>query len=362
MRSRHVRAFTLIELLVVIAIIAVLIALLLPAVQSAREAARRSQCVNNLKQIGLGLHNYHSTNDRFPIGGACTQMNPSNTTGPNSTAWNGWSAQAQMLGYMEQQAIYNACNFMLLSGDQGQFPGGYANSTVWFTKLNTFLCPSDGNAGNGIQGNGPVGGNRNSYMGSEGTTSQSNPSQSTGLFSNLGCYGIRDCLDGSSNTIAFGEILCGHPVNGTGSRANAINGATGITAAFDVSTVTGQVTYKNDMVICQQIWNTALAGGNTTGITDYIGVTWALGSAGYNMFNTINTPNGSLYKWGGCRNCAGCGMDSSNYVNSQSNHSGGCNFLMGDGSVKFIKSSVSQPTYWALGTRGNGEVVDASAY
>jgi prepilin-type N-terminal cleavage/methylation domain-containing protein len=90
-------AFTLIELLVVIAIIAVLIALLLPAVQAAREAARRAQCVNNLKQMGLGLHNYHSTQNSFPMG-----VTASNNTiaGGGSVYWNGWSAQGLMLGYM----------------------------------------------------------------------------------------------------------------------------------------------------------------------------------------------------------------------------------------------------------------------
>src|SRR5438067_1459303 len=105
------RAFTLIELLVVIAIIAVLIALLLPAVQAAREAARRAQCVNNLKQIGLALHNYHSTNDCFPPGALALFQNgniadianPKNNWGP--------SAHARMLGSLEQQALYNALNF-----------------------------------------------------------------------------------------------------------------------------------------------------------------------------------------------------------------------------------------------------------
>src|SRR5437899_3354895 len=106
MSSRRVRGFTLIELLVVIAIIAVLIALLLPAVQAAREAARRSQCVNNLKQIGLGLHNYHSTTNSFPLVGAVLPYN-----GTSTTKWSDWSAQAMLLPYMEQTAIYNSCNF-----------------------------------------------------------------------------------------------------------------------------------------------------------------------------------------------------------------------------------------------------------
>src|SRR5690349_23455991 len=105
MRRRD--GFTLIELLVVIAIIAVLIALLLPAVQAAREAARRAQCVNNLKQVGLGLHNYHQTNDCFPSG-ALTIFSPVN--GVNQNNWS-FSAHARLLANMEQQALYNAANF-----------------------------------------------------------------------------------------------------------------------------------------------------------------------------------------------------------------------------------------------------------
>src|SRR5512147_2313581 len=102
------RAFTLIELLVVIAIIGVLIALLLPAVQAAREAARRSQCVNNLKQIGLAMHNYHSARNAFPLGSA---KNPKNWPGDSDLIWSGWSAHAMMLPYLEQQALFNAANF-----------------------------------------------------------------------------------------------------------------------------------------------------------------------------------------------------------------------------------------------------------
>src|SRR6188472_655592 len=101
------RGFTLIELLVVIAIIAVLIALLLPAVQSAREAARRSQCVNNLKQIGIAIHNYHSSFDCFPPGGMAA-WNPNRKLVVSNGSF---AAQARMLGYMEQTTIYNTMNF-----------------------------------------------------------------------------------------------------------------------------------------------------------------------------------------------------------------------------------------------------------
>src|SRR5271165_6477704 len=142
--ARNRRGFTLIELLVVIAIIAVLIALLLPAVQSAREAARRIQCTNNLKQIGLAMHNYHTANNTFPQG-----VSASFNTAPYGPciAWSGWSAQALMLGYMEGNTIYNACNFNIDPFSSPVSP--LINGTAVYTKIAAFLCPSDGNAGNG---------------------------------------------------------------------------------------------------------------------------------------------------------------------------------------------------------------------
>src|SRR5437868_1405501 len=117
------RGFTLIELLVVIAIIGVLVALLLPAVQSAREAARRSQCSNNLKQIGVALHNYHSAHDVFPLGSSYQPYAPPAT----SNGWDCWSAQALMLPFMEQNAIYGAINFNFAPGQTSQ-PGYFINS------------------------------------------------------------------------------------------------------------------------------------------------------------------------------------------------------------------------------------------
>ena len=121
-----------------IAIIAVLIALLLPAVQSAREAARRVQCVNNLKQIGLAMHNYHQAISTFPQGESQSAYRLSYAGG--YAGWTEWSAQAEMLQFMEQGSIYNAINFNYCGGhDDGQ----WINSTGWTTVINTFICPSD---------------------------------------------------------------------------------------------------------------------------------------------------------------------------------------------------------------------------
>src|SRR3954447_20338787 len=133
------RGFTLIELLVVIAIIAVLIALLLPAVQAAREAARRAQCVNNLKQIGLAIHNYHSTHDCFPSGGLAVWDATAKALAGNAQDF---SAHVRLLGAMENQALFNAANFSYSCFNTDTY-GCTANSTVTVARLAVFLCPSD---------------------------------------------------------------------------------------------------------------------------------------------------------------------------------------------------------------------------
>ena len=338
------RGFTLIELLVVIAIIAVLIALLLPAVQAAREAARRAQCVNNLKQIGLALHNYHSSNDTFPPGGA----NNANGVPTGNPAWNGVSAQAMMLSYMEQTAVYNAINFsVVVWNGGGATTADIANTTARSTILNVLLCPSDANSGSGK--------NYNNYLASKGTTSNAYPTTSTGVFAFNTSYGLRDMTDGSSNTVAFGEKVVGLTARPK-HRGNGVTG-TGVTTYADASSAALGTLMANLITNC----NAPFATGSN--ISTEGGRFWIVGTEAFSIFTTIVPPNSQQYPWGSCRNgCGGCSPDGSSYINASSYHSGGVNVLMGDGSVRFTKDSIAFPVWMAIGTRANGEVVGADQY
>jgi prepilin-type N-terminal cleavage/methylation domain-containing protein/prepilin-type processing-associated H-X9-DG protein len=374
--NRGLRGFTLIELLVVIAIIAVLIALLLPAVQSAREAARRAQCTNNLKQIGLGIHNYHTSNNTFPPGTAAS-FNTFNGS-PPCLAWMGWSAQGLLLPYIEQGPLYNASNFML---DPIQDPQAY-NSTSLYTKIAAFMCPSDNLVGVSSGTAGVPPGNNN-YYASTGTTTYANsgtvngtiPSQcnggtgSTGLFYYAVSYGIQQVTDGTSNTIAFSEGLVGTQGTTRQNYATGVNISTG-TGVYDVwQTITGSpatppgATMAATLNACNTGFATA---SNGNGLQTNKGEYWAWGADTMTMFNTIVPPSSTQFPWGACRfGCQTCGVasgDHSNITNASSNHPGGANFAMADGHVQFMKSTVSMQTYWSLGTRSNGEVVSSDSY
>jgi prepilin-type N-terminal cleavage/methylation domain-containing protein/prepilin-type processing-associated H-X9-DG protein len=358
-RIKSRRGFTLIELLVVIAIIAVLIALLLPAVQAAREAARRAQCVNNLKQIGLGMHNYHQSTNTFPLVAGCVPYTtgaaqfPTYATNPcgapTVTTWSNWSAHAMLNAYMEQNTVYNTCNFNWAPEWSGN-PGYAINSTAYLTKINTFLCPSDGNAGKN--------GYNNSYAASQGTTTVGYPGTmgSNGVFGYMNSYTIAQITDGTSNTIAFSEWVVNNPLGKSPGRATQAGlKATGL---LDVTSLglNALPFVQQDIVACS---NAYIGGQNGSGP----GSTWATGAMGYTLFNTVIPPNGGgSIAWQACRNGCCAQSQHADYNNATSLHSGGVNVLMADGSVKFIKNSIAFTTWWSLGSRANGETLSSDSY
>ncbi|QEH34516.1 putative major pilin subunit [Aquisphaera giovannonii] len=355
MRVESRRGFTLIELLVVIAIIAVLIALLLPAVQSAREAARRAQCINNLKQIGIGLHNYHTAHNSFPLGGTRNWSSYG-----YMASWGTWSAPALLLGYMEGQPLYNSINFNWVCCWSA---GWNINSTVSNAIVNTYICPSDGLSPVPTQ-NDQWTGMTNNYHASVGaSTDFYNPS---GLFAEAEkCYGIQSCTDGSSNTIAFGEALIG-----SGDRPQ-VKYRSGPVLSAGSALCTGSwcgVTYVGtnynavltDLQTCEQGWvDQTSSTGNGKGFR------WCENLGGFTLINTVVPPSPSNYRFGWCGlrgTTPNSNASDGQYQNANSNHPGGANFLFGDGSARFLKSSISIQTYWALGTRANGEVISADSY
>jgi prepilin-type N-terminal cleavage/methylation domain-containing protein/prepilin-type processing-associated H-X9-DG protein len=368
MKSVDRRGFTLIELLVVIAIIAVLIALLLPAVQSAREAARRAQCTNNMKQIGLAMHNYHTSMGTFPPGGSYT-ASYNNTT---SSGWGTWSAQALMLGYLEQLPLYNSSNFSWVVGFG---PGAALNSTVSTSILNAFICPSDGLSPMPITKSASCWqwtGETNNYLASLGTTTAYGGlnSTTTGPFTQGGrVYGLQNITDGSSNTIAFGESLVGdasvQTVKWRDGPAMSQLSATGTGwGVADVSSAPGSAMY-NAVIQDLQGCNVGLQNQNTAtaGTVNEKGFRWSQSDGGFGLFNTVVPPSSTQYPFAWCK----YGQANSNasdglYQNATSNHPGGCNFLLCDGSVRFVKSSIAMTTYWALGTKSNGEVISSDSY
>ena len=356
------RGFTLIELLVVIAIIAVLISLLLPAVQSAREAARRAQCVNNLKQIGLALHNYHSSVGAFPWG-----------DGP---WWIEWSAHTMLLPYIEQSPIYNAINFADTQplGLASLVVDNPINTTAAYNVISSFNCPSDADRLTEPSGHNNYMANAGSapncdYGGNAWAPSWNGPAAGPFIYSSNGVdtgpppfggsfVSLAGIKDGSSNTAAFSE------------RVKAIGSNLGpTTAPFDSGKPTAALSIANAGAgvdpsvegqsqpyyqLCNQYPPTPdsngqdLANSNDDNIS---GAIWMSGQPANTRYAHVMPPN----TWS-CRT----GLQIAHVASSR--HPGVVNVLFCDGSVKAIKQTISVNTWWALGTRSGGEVISSDAY
>jgi prepilin-type N-terminal cleavage/methylation domain-containing protein/prepilin-type processing-associated H-X9-DG protein len=363
------RGFTLIELLVVIAIIAVLIALLLPAVQAAREAARRMQCVNNLKQIGLGLHNYHTAHDCFPPASLNSRQSNGTLQGNGD-----FSAQFRMLPHMEQQAIYNTANFSICAfNDNAPVVGDAMNSTASLTRLATFLCPSatppawvltggafDWSAVNGIAPG-------NSYFASTGPSIEHRYGQAGGppngmFFHNGPAVGVQSVTDGTSNTIAFGEWRIGSGDLNRISPQDLIFVGTfpgGMSASVAGSELVGPNNYSSLAAWLTTCAASKTAAGARKKHTPLLGQSWAWALMTYSMGNTLQPPNS---KFPNCSTHSTSSVDYPGVYTLSSFHPGGANVLMADGSVRFLKDSTNVNTVWGLGSRAQGEVISADAF
>jgi prepilin-type N-terminal cleavage/methylation domain-containing protein/prepilin-type processing-associated H-X9-DG protein len=367
-RAASRRAFTLIELLVVIAIIAVLIALLLPAVQAAREAARRMRCVNNLKQIGLALHNYHQDHNVFPMAASMNLYNSGTSGAFYYQASQNWSAHSALLPMLGEVPIYNAINFSIGIDEGGSNSICWKiNSTAASNAVNVFQCPSDPLAGAQPYTSPVSGRDSNNYhvcLGTSTNVTNANTlittlgnQQSSGVFYFQTSIAISAITDGTSNTIAMGEGAIDPGNKSPNVRNIGMQNVTGIpTGALLADASSNPTVTQQGINACTAAWK----GSGAVSFNDQRGAMWAHGGVAQTMFNTVVTPNSSQAPWSYCDlyNASAYGT----YANASSYHPGGANILMTDGSVKFIKDAVNQKTWWALGTRAGGEVISAEGY
>ena len=357
MKTRTQRGFTLIELLVVIAIIGVLIALLLPAVQSAREAARRAQCTNNLKQIGIALHNYESTTQSLPIGdlrnattGYGQAMSPGSPCGQN--IWVSW--MTFILPYVEQGSQSAAYNFDVAAT-------WFKNRTARTSAVSSFICPSDSLADDVMDGWFTT--YQTSYAGMAGLTDSSlytwsgttnadrcNAIQTEGPFGRNYSYKFSHIRDGLSNTILIGETsrFINEPAGSHfnfGASGGAWGGPVwGGTRAWDGDVRITGLAYAVPRINAGPVIQTTAQPPYSGGVA--YACMRSGGPIASRATSWANTP--APY---GCTEMGQWGF--------RSQHPGGANFLFGDGSVRFLKETINMPTYRALSTRKGGEVTSA---